>query len=64
MGIFLIFQEYVDEGKHYQAKMEEIKGMVEMESHKCPWKILEMSSYDKECYSQACDRCAKRGKYF
>ena len=29
MGLFFKFQVYVDEGNHFQAKIEEIEGMVE-----------------------------------
>ena len=53
VGIFFEFQEYVDEGKHCQAKMEEIKCMVEDISifqENCPealTKISEMSSREK-----------------
>lgn len=70
VGIFFKFQEYVDEGKHCQEEIEEFKCMVKDISvfqENCPEvfsRILEMSSHDKDCYIEACDRCAKRGKLF
>ena len=70
MGIFSKFQEYVDEWKNYQAKIEEINCMVEDISifqENCPRaliKIPKMASHDNKCYVQACDRCGERGKAF
>lgn len=68
VGIFFKFQEYVDERKHYQAKMKKTNCMVEdifVFQESCLealTKIPEMSSHDKECYIQAFDMSVERGK--